>query len=74
MSTQPPVALALASGGFPHQTFEHQGPVKSLKQAAYERGQRPEQVVRSILFQLPDQQYILVLVAGSHQINLQKIL
>lgn len=69
MPTQSPVALALATGGFPHQIFEHPAPVETLEQAAFERGQRPEQVVRSILFRAPQQEYILVMVAGSQQID-----
>ena len=69
MKNHPPVSIALAEGGFPHKVFTHAGPIKSLEQAARERGQKPEQVVRSILFRGPDQEYIMVLVAGPQQID-----
>jgi len=69
MPNQPPVAVALAAGGYSHQVFIHAGPIKSLEQAAMERGQDPEQVVRSILFRGSDQEYIMVLVAGPQQID-----
>jgi Cys-tRNA(Pro) deacylase len=54
--------------GIAHREFTHAGPVKSLQQAASERGQLPEQVVRSILFRLDDGDYILVVIAGPAQI------
>lgn len=49
--------------------FRHPGPVNSLEQAARERGQRPEQIIRSILFRLSQDAFILVLVAGPNQIS-----
>jgi prolyl-tRNA editing enzyme YbaK/EbsC (Cys-tRNA(Pro) deacylase) len=67
--TQPPAAsLALEELGISHRVFYHQGEVASLEQAARERGQRPEQVVRSLLFRLSAGAYVLVLVAGPVQI------
>jgi Cys-tRNA(Pro)/Cys-tRNA(Cys) deacylase len=64
----PPVSVALEKLGIPHRVFYHPGVVTSLEQAARERGQRPEQIVRSILFRLAEDEYILVLVAGPAQI------
>jgi Cys-tRNA(Pro) deacylase len=52
-----------------YRLFTHPGPVKSLEQAALERGQRPEQVVRSLLFRLSGDQFIMVLAAGRRQVN-----
>jgi Cys-tRNA(Pro)/Cys-tRNA(Cys) deacylase len=49
----PPAALALGRIGIPYRLFRHVGPVASLEQAAIERGQTVEQVIRSILFRLP---------------------
>jgi prolyl-tRNA editing enzyme YbaK/EbsC (Cys-tRNA(Pro) deacylase) len=43
--------------------------VHSLEQAAAERGQRPEQVIRSILFRLGEGEYVMVLVAGPGQLS-----
>lgn len=64
----PPVARALAALGVPCRVFRHPGPVASLEQAARERGQTPEQVIRSILFRLSSAAYVMVLIAGSRQV------
>jgi Cys-tRNA(Pro) deacylase len=65
----PPVGLALLELGIAHRVFIHAGEVLSLEQAASERGHRPEQVVRSILFRLKAGEYVMVLVAGPAQIS-----
>ncbi len=65
---QPPASLALEKLGIHHRVFYHQGQVTSLDQAARERNQIPEQVVRSILFRLGHDDYLMVLVAGPVQI------
>ena len=65
----PPVSRALTAAGIPHRVFRHPGPVESLEQAARERGQEPEQVVRSLVFRLAKGQYVMVLVAGPEQIS-----
>ena len=67
MST--PVSTALQALGIPHRTFTHTGSVTSLEQAALERGQTPQQVVRSILFRLGQDQYALALIAGPEQLS-----
>ncbi len=64
-----PVGRALRDTGIPFREFHHPGPVNSLEQAAEERGQRPEQVVRSILFRLAQDEYLMVLVAGPRQVD-----
>jgi len=69
MNKQPPVSLALDELNIPHRMFVHPGPVHSLEQAARERGQRPEQVLRSILFRTGEDEYIMALVAGPAQIS-----
>jgi Cys-tRNA(Pro) deacylase len=53
----------------PHRVFRHPGPVRSLEQAAEERGQEPGQVVRSLLFRISAEQFVMVLVAGSQQVD-----
>jgi Cys-tRNA(Pro)/Cys-tRNA(Cys) deacylase len=73
MDQTPPASLALEKLGIPHKVFRHSALVSSLEQAAGERGQRPEQVVRSILFRLGDEQYLLALVAGPAQISWKKL-
>ena len=69
MNETPPVSIALEKLGIPHQVFRHTNPVTSLEQAARERGQRPEQVVRSILFRIAEDEFVMVLVAGPAQIS-----
>jgi len=68
MSNIPPVSQALLEKNIPHRVFTHAGPVTSLEQAARERGQQPEQVIRSILFRLAEGEYLMVLMAGPDQI------
>ena len=63
-----PVTTALDSLQIQYRLFTHPGPVSSLEQAAAERGQRPEQVVRSILFRLDQCRFAMVLVAGPSQV------
>jgi Cys-tRNA(Pro)/Cys-tRNA(Cys) deacylase len=53
----------------PYRLFHHQMPVHSLEEAAHERGQRLEQVIRSILFRLAQGEFVMVLVAGPQQIS-----
>jgi Cys-tRNA(Pro) deacylase len=69
LESNPPVSRALTAAGIPHRVFRHPGPVDSLEQAARERGQEPEQVVRSLVFRLAKGQYVMVLVAGPQQIS-----
>ncbi len=69
MPELPPVSLALQQLGIPHRVFTHPGPVESLEQAALERGQQPGQVVRSILFRLRQDTFVMALVAGPAQIS-----
>jgi Cys-tRNA(Pro) deacylase len=64
-----PVSLALEKLGIPHQIFRHENPVTSFDQAAGERGQRVSQVVRSILFRIAEDDFVMVLIAGSGQIS-----
>jgi Cys-tRNA(Pro)/Cys-tRNA(Cys) deacylase len=65
----PPVSLALEKLDVPHQVFRHETPVTSFEQAASERGQRLSQVVRSILFRIAEDEFVMALMAGSAQIS-----
>lgn len=65
----PPVSLILTQKEIPHQVFVHPGPLHSLEQAAEERSQRPQQIVRSILFRISKGKYVMGLMAGPGQIN-----
>ena len=64
-----PVAKILQELGISHREFVHQGQVTSLAQAAAERGQTPQQVVRSIVFRIRAGEFVLVLIAGPAQIS-----
>jgi len=69
MEYSTPVSKVLESAGISHREFKHPGPIHSLEQAAEERGQRPEQVVRSILFRLGEGEFAMVLMAGPAQVS-----
>lgn len=66
-----PVTDALDEKKITYRLFTHPGPIHSLEQAALERGQRAEQVVRSIVFRLSEGNFVMVLVAGDNQISWQ---
>jgi Cys-tRNA(Pro) deacylase len=68
-----PVTRALDEEKIPYRFFKHSGAVHSLEQAAQERGQKPEQVIRSILFRLPSDEFVMVLVAGPSQISWSRL-
>ncbi len=70
---KPPASLALEKLNIPHQVFKHTKPVSSFEQAAADRNQRPGQIVRSILFQIPPEEFVMVLVAGPRQIDWKKL-
>ena len=66
---KPPASLALDALGIEHRVFTHDQPVNSFEEAASARQQRPEQVVRSILFQIRPEEFLMVLMAGPAQID-----
>ena len=65
--------MALEKLNIPHQVFRHEKPVLSFEQAAAERNQRAEQIVRSILFQVRPDEFVMVLVAGRAQVDWKKL-
>lgn len=71
--SKPPASIALEKLHIPHHIFRHEKPVMSFAQAAEERNQRPEQIVRSILFQIRPEEFVMVLVAGREQIDWKKL-
>jgi Cys-tRNA(Pro) deacylase len=73
MTDQPPASLALEKLQIPHRIFRHEAPVTSFEQAAADRNQRPEQIVRSILFQVGPEEFMMVLVAGREQVDWKKL-
>lgn len=69
MTDHTPASDALTAQGIPHRTFTHSGPVRSIEQAAAERNQQIDQVIRSIVFRLSEGEYAMVLIAGKSQIS-----
>lgn len=63
-----PAIQYLETRGVPFRIFQHPGPVRSLEQAAHERSQQPEQVVRSIVFRLAEEEFVMVLMPGPTQV------
>jgi Cys-tRNA(Pro) deacylase len=70
---KPPASIALETLNVQHQVFRHETPVLSFEQAATDRNQRPEQIVRSILFQIRPGEFMMVLVAGREQVDWKKL-
>jgi Cys-tRNA(Pro)/Cys-tRNA(Cys) deacylase len=73
MPDQPPVAIALNALKLPYTIFRHSGSVSSLEQAASERGESVDQVIRSIVFRLAEGNFVMVLTAGPAQISWQAL-
>jgi len=69
MTALTPAEEFLKQRGIPYRLFFHERVPKSLTEAAQERGQRIEQVVRSILFRLDEDEFVMVLVAGGRQVH-----
>ena len=57
----------------PYRVFEHSQPPASLEEAAHARGQEPGQVIRSILFRISSEAFVLVLMAGPAQVSWKRI-
>jgi Cys-tRNA(Pro) deacylase len=69
MEISTPVTRFLEEKHIPYRLFQHSGPVHSIEEAARQRGERPEQIVRSILFRLSSEDFLMVLIAGPGQIS-----
>lgn len=64
-----PISIVLEKMQVPHTVFQHERPVNSFEEAAEARGQRPSQIIRSILFRVGDGDFVMALVAGPAQIS-----
>jgi Cys-tRNA(Pro)/Cys-tRNA(Cys) deacylase len=73
MSPATPATHSLDLLGIPYRLFEHAQPPASLEEAARQRGQEPDQVIRSILFRCHGQDFFLALMAGPGQISWRKL-
>jgi Cys-tRNA(Pro) deacylase len=64
-----PVTLALDAAGVAYTLHLHDHPIRSLEQAAAERGLSPKQIVRTLVFRLEGDTFILVLAPGPGQVS-----
>lgn len=55
--------------GINYRLFTHPGEVISLEQAAMERNQAENQVIRSILFRFDRNSFVMALISGAQQIS-----
>lgn len=73
MTEVTPAGAERKERGIAHRTFRHAGKVTSLEQAARERGQEPEQVVRSLVFRTGVNEFIMVLAPGARQVSWKRL-
>jgi Cys-tRNA(Pro) deacylase len=71
--TETAVTRALDQLELDYRLHEHENQLRSLEQAAQERGLEPEQIVRSLLFRVEDGTYVLVLMPGPAQVAWPKL-
>jgi len=69
MKNTPPVSLALNALNAPHRVFVHEKRFKTMQEAAEARNQDINQLIRSILFRVGKDDFILVMVAGPSQLS-----
>lgn len=73
MHVKTPVTEALDELGVAYELHIHQNQVRSLEQAAHERGLVPEQIVRSLVFRCEGDEYIMVLMPGPKKVDWPKL-
>jgi Cys-tRNA(Pro)/Cys-tRNA(Cys) deacylase len=69
MEISTPVTRFLDERHIAYRLFQHSGPVHTIEEVARQRGQQPGQIVRSILFRLSSEDFLMVLIAGPGQIS-----
>jgi prolyl-tRNA editing enzyme YbaK/EbsC (Cys-tRNA(Pro) deacylase) len=68
-----PATRFLDGKSISYRVFTHADLPVSLEDAAIERGQVIGQIIRSILFRIQQDQYVLVLVAGDRHISWKRV-
>lgn len=68
-STSSPAIQYLQERHISFEIFRHINRVSSLEQAAAERNQTPDQIIRSLVFRLSVGEYFMVLVNGPEQVH-----
>lgn len=64
-----PVTMALDELNIPYRIFTHAARINSLEEAAAERGQSPDQIVRSLVFRIAQDEFVMVLMAGPGRVS-----
>jgi Cys-tRNA(Pro) deacylase len=67
------VTHALDAAGVAYKLHLHDHPIRSLEQAAAERGLRPGQIIRSLVFRLEGDEFILLLAPGPEKVSWSKL-
>lgn len=57
----------------PYKLHVHENQLRSLEQAARERGLEPEQIVRSLLFRMEGGEFVMVLIPGPSKVDWVKL-
>jgi Cys-tRNA(Pro)/Cys-tRNA(Cys) deacylase len=73
MTTSTAVTQELERLEIPYRLHIHETPLRSLAQAAQERGLDPTQIVRSLLFRCEEESYVLVLMSGPKKVSWPKL-
>ncbi|MCC6148189.1 MAG: YbaK/EbsC family protein [Anaerolineaceae bacterium] len=68
-----PATAFLQARNIKFSLFHHPSPPVTIEQAALERNQTPDQVVRSILFRTQADEFVMVLIAGPAQVSWPKL-
>jgi prolyl-tRNA editing enzyme YbaK/EbsC (Cys-tRNA(Pro) deacylase) len=73
MKSESSATRAIDEHNIQYRLHVHSGPLKSVEQAAHERGLIPDQIVRSLVFRLPGGEFIMVLAPGTNRIAWPKL-
>ncbi len=68
-----PVTRTLEALGIDFTLHQHAQPVRSLEQAARERGLAPGQIIRSLVFRVGEGAFVMVLAAGPGRVSWPKL-
>lgn len=73
MTARSPAVEQLDKAGIQYRLHEHDHPVRSVAQAASERGMSPGQIVRSLVFRLEAGVFVIVLMPGPGNVSWPKL-
>ena len=64
---------ALDALNLSYKLYIHKRPLKSIEQAAEERGLQPAQIIRSLLFRTSKKVFVMILMPGPTQVSWSKL-